>query len=233
MSSKDANCTEDTIEDVTGFRSSNNERCTEKETPNALRNTVSVVSSNYEKSEIETISEAKRNTSVICRASVVWKIIKYAIFLTCFSFLFQQSMDFCNYYLTYPLTTNIVVRNSKIVKKPAITRRYALSADFECAVSKINFAFHLFQMCRAYCKMIYFRKCLDCDWKQKVYTESMKLCPLSGFSFQMWEIFSHVGGLVGCWLGISVWTAFNFIEDLYKSTLKSGVQVEKQIETVG
>ncbi|GIY40844.1 hypothetical protein CDAR_367801 [Caerostris darwini] len=36
----------------------------------------------------------------------------------------------------------------------------------------------------------------------------------------MWEIFSHVGGLVGCWLGISVWTAINFFEDLYKSTVK-------------
>ncbi|GIX74524.1 hypothetical protein CEXT_668881 [Caerostris extrusa] len=36
----------------------------------------------------------------------------------------------------------------------------------------------------------------------------------------MWEIFSHVGGLVGCWLGISVWTAINLFEDLYKSTVK-------------
>ncbi|GIY03596.1 hypothetical protein CDAR_425871 [Caerostris darwini] len=35
-----------------------------------------------------------------------------------------------------------------------------------------------------------------------------------------WEVFSHVGSLVGCWLGISVWTAFNFFEGLYKSTVK-------------
>ncbi|GIY03588.1 hypothetical protein CDAR_425831 [Caerostris darwini] len=35
-----------------------------------------------------------------------------------------------------------------------------------------------------------------------------------------WKIFSHVDGLVGCWMGISVWTAINFIEDLYESTVK-------------
>ncbi|GIX81674.1 hypothetical protein CDAR_235451 [Caerostris darwini] len=121
MSSNDAKCTEDTNVGVAGVMSSNDEKCTEKKTTNVLRNSVSEVSSNNEKSEIETISEASRKTSVICRASVVWKIIKYAIFLTCFSFLFQQSMDFCNYYLTYPVTTSIVVRNSKIIQKPAIT----------------------------------------------------------------------------------------------------------------
>ncbi|GIY95611.1 hypothetical protein CEXT_335431 [Caerostris extrusa] len=92
-----------------------------KETPNALRNSVSEVSSNNEKSEIETVSEASRKARGIFKASVVCKIIKYAIFLTCFSFLFQQSMDFYYYYVTYPITTSIVVRNSKIVKKPAIT----------------------------------------------------------------------------------------------------------------
>ncbi|GIY03590.1 uncharacterized protein CDAR_425841 [Caerostris darwini] len=129
------------------------------------------------------------------------------------------------------------------------------------------------EMCRAYCQLIYLRECHDCYLFQKVYTDSMELCPLSfvsGFSdscigkkrknlkecrmnckpdcvqkltmgglrfnvrvrgtevsilshnpvYGTWEVFSHVGGLVGCWLGISVWTAFNLFEDLYKSTVK-------------
>ncbi|GIY40847.1 uncharacterized protein CDAR_367821 [Caerostris darwini] len=145
MSSMDAKYTEDTIEDVTGVRSSNNARCTEKETTNALRNRISVVSSNKETQEIETISEAKRKANGICRASVVWKIIKYAIFITCFSFLFKQSMDFCNYYLTYPVTTSIVVRNSKIIQKPAVTicnhnpfRRSTFCADYPEYCEKPN-----------------------------------------------------------------------------------------------
>ncbi|GIY95604.1 hypothetical protein CEXT_335381 [Caerostris extrusa] len=101
--------------------SNKDQKCTEKETPNALRNSVSEVSSNNEKSEIEIVLEASRKASGICRASVVCKIIKYLIFITCFSILFKQSLDFCSYYLTYPITTSIVVRNSKIAKKPAIT----------------------------------------------------------------------------------------------------------------
>ncbi|GIY03586.1 uncharacterized protein CDAR_425821 [Caerostris darwini] len=186
------------------------------------------------------------------------------------------------------------------------------------------------EMCRAYCQLIYFRECVDCDLHQRVYTDSMKLCPMlmaatfsdpctrerhknireckmnckpdcvhltksqcielkrkgegkdkhsermdtkqawnklsdrvldwdhahisegpnitktnaserfnsgslrfnvrvkgTGVSilshnpvYGTWEVFSHVGGLVGCWLGISVWTAFNLFEDRYKSTVK-------------
>ncbi|GIX74527.1 hypothetical protein CEXT_668891 [Caerostris extrusa] len=46
--------------------------------------------------------------------------------------------------------------------------------------------------------------------------------------YGMWEIFSHVGGLVGCWLGISVWTAINFFEDLYKSTVKLALKMRNR-----
>ncbi|GIY03594.1 uncharacterized protein CDAR_425861 [Caerostris darwini] len=132
--------------------SNKDEKCTEKETTNAPRNSISEVSSNNEKSEIETISEASRKASGICTASVVWKIIKYAIFLACFSFLFQQSVDFCNYYLTYPVTTSIVVRNSRIAKKPAITicnhnpfRRSTFCADYPDYCEKPN---RLEEFCR-------------------------------------------------------------------------------------
>ncbi|GIX74517.1 hypothetical protein CEXT_668851 [Caerostris extrusa] len=116
MNSKEAKCTEDTNVGVVGDMISNDEKCTEKETTNAPRSSVSEVSSNKETQEIETISEASRKARGIFKTSVVWKIIKYAIFLTCFSFLFQQSMDFYNYYRTYPITTSIVVRNSRIFK---------------------------------------------------------------------------------------------------------------------
>ncbi|GIY03592.1 uncharacterized protein CDAR_425851 [Caerostris darwini] len=125
---------------------------------------------------------------------------------------------------------------------------------------------HKANMCRAYCRQIYLSECQDCDLNQRVYTESMKLCPYSmdypnscveklrndidecKFNckpeclgrlrlivrvrgtevsilshrpvYGTWEVFSHVGGLVGCWLGISVWTAINLFEDLYKSIVK-------------
>ncbi|GIY14286.1 hypothetical protein CDAR_503491, partial [Caerostris darwini] len=28
----------------------------------------------------------------------------------------------------------------------------------------------------------------------------------------MWELFSYIGGLIGCWLGISVWAFVDIIE---------------------
>ncbi|GIY95606.1 hypothetical protein CEXT_335401 [Caerostris extrusa] len=35
------------------------------------------------------------------------------------------------------------------------------------------------EMCRAFCRLIYLSECQDCDLNQRVYTESMKLCPYS------------------------------------------------------
>ncbi|GIX81672.1 hypothetical protein CDAR_235441 [Caerostris darwini] len=151
------------------------------------------------------------------------------------------------------------------------------------------------EMCRAYCQLIYLRKCQDCDLYQRVYIDSMKLCPKSvkypdscdelrndidecklnckpecvklkykyttvkikpepfppeaydgvlRFNvrvrgtevsilshnpvYGLWEIFSHIGGLVGCWLGISVWTAINVFEDLYKRIVKLAFMVRNR-----
>ncbi|GIZ05007.1 hypothetical protein CEXT_740431 [Caerostris extrusa] len=30
--------------------------------------------------------------------------------------------------------------------------------------------------------------------------------------YGMWELFSYIGGLIGCWLGISVWAFVDIIE---------------------
>ncbi|GIX81668.1 hypothetical protein CDAR_235411 [Caerostris darwini] len=86
------------------------------------------------------------------------------------------------------------------------TESFDLKVDYPESCDKLR---NDIDECQRNCKP----ECLKLKYKYA--TKKIKPEP-----FPTWEVFSHVGSLVGCWLGISVWTAFNFFEGLYKSTVK-------------
>ncbi|GBN51618.1 hypothetical protein AVEN_268686-1 [Araneus ventricosus] len=84
--------------------------------------------------------------------------------------------------------------------------------------------------CRRRCKQSCFRYITLSVFVRDTDVTVLKHNPLYG----AWQVFSYVGGLLGCWLGISVWTCFGITEKYFKKLLKlsrnSGMNPDYQLK---
>ncbi|GFS87656.1 hypothetical protein NPIL_57561, partial [Nephila pilipes] len=59
---------------------------------------------------------------------------------------------------------------------------------------------------------------------EKTEVNVMKHNPLYGTE----ELFSYIGGLMGCWLGMSVWASVGIFENIYRKVVRVKQQPNKE-----